>query len=228
MRTRKTALIVALMTMLLLPLHAQEGRDYIKNAISGWGRCRNVAITDNGGDLALVDKNDYAHSGIPQDLADALKENREEGAFIDDVQLTEGGAWLILLDNNGFQWSNIPSDLESKLREWNEAGDTVTSVTFNDSGDWIAVSTEHIATSSSDLTEWVKEGIETHGQLWAAHITEDAVALCFENGYKFLGDVPQRLKDALRETKYDVFRIKFTKAGSYFFADTKGHYTFWM
>lgn len=48
------------------------------------------------------------------------------------------------------------------------------------------------------------------------------------HGYKFLGNVPQKLKDALKATKYDVYRIKFTKEGSYFFADQEGHYTFWM
>lgn len=35
-------------------------------------------------------------------------------------------------------------------------------------------------------------------------------------------------KNALKATKYDVYRIKFTKEGSYFFADQEGHYTFWM
>lgn len=48
------------------------------------------------------------------------------------------------------------------------------------------------------------------------------------HGYKFLGNVPQKLKDALKASKYDVYRIKFTKEGSYFFADQEGHYTFWM
>lgn len=38
------------------------------------GGCRNVAITDTGGDLALNGKNDYAYTaGIPQALADALE-----------------------------------------------------------------------------------------------------------------------------------------------------------
>lgn len=134
MRMRRTAFIMALMTVFTVSLFAQSrGRNYIKQNISEWGGCRNVAITDTGGDLALNGKND-----------------------------------------------------------------------------------------------WIKEGIETHGQLWAAHLTNDACVLCFENGYKFLGNVPQKLKDALKATKYDVYRIKFTKEGSYFFADQEGHYTFWM
>lgn len=187
MRMRRTVFIMALMTVFTVSLFAQNsrGRNYIKQNISEWGSCRNVAITDTGGDLALNGK-------------------------------------------NGCQWSNIPSELESKLRQWNEAEETITSVTFNDDGDWIAVSTDHVASSSTDMDDWIKEGIETHGQLWAAHLTNDACVLCFENGYKFLGNVPQKLKDALKASKYDVYRIKFTKEGSYFFADQEGHYTFWM
>lgn len=230
MRMRRTAFIMALMTVFTVSLFAQSrGRNYIKQNISEWGGCRNVAITDTGGDLALNGKNDYAYTaGIPQALADALEKYHDDDDYIDDVQLTEDGEWLILVGKNGCQWSNIPSELESKLRQWNEAEETITSVTFNDDGDWIAVSTDHVASSSTDMDDWIKEGIETHGQLWAAHLTNDACVLYFENGYKFLGNVPQKLKDALKASKYDVYRIKFTKEGSYFFADQEGHYTFWM
>lgn len=59
MRMRRTAFIVALMTVFTVSLFAQSrGRNYIKQNISEWGGCRNVAITDTGGDLALNGKND--------------------------------------------------------------------------------------------------------------------------------------------------------------------------
>lgn len=135
---RRTAFIMALMTVFTVSLFAQNsrGRNYIKQNISEWGGCRNVAITDTGGDLALNGKNDYAYTaGIPQALADALEKYHDDDDYIDDVQLTEDGEWLILVGKNGCQWSNIPSELESKLRQWNEAEETITSVTFNDDGD---------------------------------------------------------------------------------------------
>ena len=55
MRMRRTAFIMALMTVFTVSLFAQNsrGRNYIKQNISEWGGCRNVAITDTGGDLAL-------------------------------------------------------------------------------------------------------------------------------------------------------------------------------
>lgn len=64
MRMRRTAFIMALMTVFTVSLFAQNsrGRNYIKQNISEWGGCRNVAITDTGGDLALNGKNDYAYT----------------------------------------------------------------------------------------------------------------------------------------------------------------------
>lgn len=226
---KRLSLIVALLTLLVVTAAAQSGRDYIKKNIKEWGSCRNVAITDTGGDLALNGKNDYAYTaGIPQALADAIKEYRADDDYIDDVEITEGGEWFILVGNNGCQWSSIPEELADKLREWNANDEIITSVTFNDADEWIAISTEHVATSSTDFDDLIKSGIEDHGQLWAAHMTNSGLVLCFDRGYKFLGDVPQRLKDALKASKYDVYRIKFTSEGSYFFADKEGHYTFWM
>ena len=88
MRMRRTAFIMALMTVFTVSLFAQSrGRNYIKQNISEWGGCRNVAITDTGGDLALNGKNDYAYTaGIPQALADALEKYHDDDDYIDDVQ----------------------------------------------------------------------------------------------------------------------------------------------
>lgn len=207
---------------------AQGSRDYIKKNIQQWGSCRNVTITDTGGDIALNYKNQYAFSNIPSGLARAIKELHDDGELIDDIQLTEGGSWLILYGNNGFRWSGIPDDLEDELREYNSNGEVVTSVTFNDQGDWIMISTEHVSTSSSNVDDWIEDGIQTYGSLWAAHLTNDGVVLCYDGGYRYYGNVSERLKKALAASRYDVYRIKFTSRGSYFFADKKGHYSYWM
>ncbi len=70
--------------------------------------------------------------------------------------------------------------------------------------------------------------MESYGQLWAAHLTNDGVVLCYAGGFKFYGNVSDRLRRALKAAKFDVYRIKFTSNGSYFFADQKGHYDYWM
>ncbi len=187
-----------------------------------------MAITMTGGDIALNKKNAYAYSGIPSGLANAIEELHDDGEFIDDIQLTESGRWLILYGNNGLQWYNVPYSLELKMREFNDNGEIITSITFNDNGSWIIISQEHISASSSGIYDWIEEGLEEYGQLWAAHLTNDGLILCFEYGYKTVGNVPENLKQKLREVSIDVYRIKFLPDGTYFIADKAGRYAYWM
>lgn len=225
---RRFFLILAVLLSTAVSLFAQNSRAYIKDQIREWGSCRNVAITLTGGDLALNETNAYASSGIPQDLLDALKELNEAGEYIDDVQLTEDGRWLVLYGDNGFRWNDIPSSLEQKLREYNRDQEVVTSVTFNDKGSWIIISTEHISSSDPDIYDWIEEGMEKYGQLWAAHMTDEALILCYENGFRHSGNIPENLKQKLSETNLDVYRIKFLSDGSFFIADKEGHYDYYM
>ena len=226
---KKYFLIVLMSILCSIPLvYAQGSRQYIKDAISKWGSCRNVAITKTGGDLALNGRNAYAYSGIPSGLSDALEELHDDNELIDDVQLTENGNWLILWGNNGFRWSHIPYGLESELQEYNERGEVVTSVTFNDLGDWIVISTEHVSASDYDLQEYLGEGMEKYGQLWSAHLTNDGLVLCYERGYRYLGNVPANLKEELKDCTHDIYRIKFLSDVTYFISDKNGWYSYYM
>lgn len=224
----KFLLILAVLLSTTSSLSAQDSRAYIKEQIREWGSCRNVAITLTGGDLALNGKNAYAASGVPDGLLKALKELNDEGEFIDDVQLTEGGRWLILYGDNGFRWNDIPASLEKKQREYNENEEVVTSVTFNDKGGWIIISTEHISASNTGVYDWIEEGMDKYGALWAAHMTNEALILCYENGFRHSGNIPEKVKRKLGETNIDVYRIKFLSDGCYFIADKEGRYEYYM
>lgn len=204
-----------------------QSREYIRNSITQWGECRNVTITEYNGDIALYGKNGYSMYGCPAGLNDAIKELHQDGEYIDDVQLTENGRWVILYGNNGIMWNNIPYSLEEKLREFNQRGEVITSVTFNDAGNWIVIGEDYISSSHNEITEWLSSGMDEYGSLWAACVTDDAMVAVYENGYLYFGNVPESLKEALRETDIDVFRLKI--AGSaWFFADTDGHYQYHM
>lgn len=205
-----------------------EGRSFIRDCITRWGECRNVAITETNGDLALHGRNGWAGTGLPENLSNALTELNEENKYISDVQLTENGNWLILYGNNGFRWSGISETLEAKIRDYNARNEEVTSVTFNDSGDWIVITTEHYASSDQRITTWLKEGAAEYGMLWAACITENGIVACYEKGYTFFGEIPSELRNRLQETTdFDVYRIKIA-GESYFFADKEGHYHYKM
>lgn len=204
-----------------------EGRSFIRECITSWGECRNVAITETNGDLALHGRNGWAGKGLPVSLSNALTELNDDNKYINDVQLTENGNWIILYGSNGFRWEGIPQSLEKKIREYNANNEEVTSVTFNDSGDWIVITTEHYASSDSRITEWLKAGAKEFGLLWAACITENGMVACYKNGYKFFGDIPSELRNRLQETDLNVYRIKIA-GESYFFADEDGHYRYKM
>jgi hypothetical protein len=220
--------VLAMAACLLIAVSSYgQGRTYIREQIRKEGECRNVAITKNNGDLMLYGRNGCARSGCPQSLNEAITELNSETKYIDDVQLTEEGRWLILWGNNGFRWNDIPYSLERKLREYNEKSEVVTSATFNDAGDWIVISHDHYSSSDSRISGWLKEGNEEYGQLWAACVTEDAIVAVYASGYKFLGNVPESLKDALRKTKLDVFRLKIAGT-AWFFADKNGNYQYSM
>jgi len=225
-RNAKRLLVFGLFVLVSVASFGQ-GRSYIRQQISEKGECRNVAITKTNGDLMLYGRNGWAGTGLPSNLSSALNELNNDRSYIDDVQLTEEGSWVILYGDNGFRWYDIPSSLEKKMREFNNDNEIVTSVTFNDAGDWIIISTKHYSSSDSRINEWLKEGNDRYGQLWAACVTEDAIVAVYADGYKFLGNVPQSLKNALNETELDVYRLKIA-GSSWFFADKNGNYRYSM
>lgn len=227
MRTIYMLRYILIFITISLNLSAQNSRLYIRDAIKEWGKCRNVAITKTNGDLALYGRNGYAIAGCPAGLNKAITELNNKEEYIDDVQLTEGGCWLILYGNNGIRYNDIPYSLEQKLREFNKNREVITSVTFNDTGDWVVVTTNYISSSNTRIQNWLKEGMDKYGELWAVCITDDAIVAVFEEGYKFIGNVPSSLKTALQNTNLNVYRLKI--AGSaWFFADSKGNYEYKM
>lgn len=224
--TLKLAIAAVLVLLSASPLQAQNSREWIRQNIREQGRCRNVAITRTGGDLMLYGRNGYASKGCPSGLTQAFHELNEEDIYIDDVQLTEEGRWLILYGNNGIRWNDIPYSLERKLREYNENDEVILSVTFNDAGDWIVITKNYFAASDTDIQQWLKDGLDK-GKLWSACITEDALVAVYADGYKVIGEIPPTLRQALKDTRLDVYRLKIAGT-AWFFADADGNYNYHM
>lgn len=204
-----------------------QGRQYIKEQIAIHQNCRNVAITRTNGDLMIHGRNGYACSSCPQALLNKLKDLNAKNIEIRDVDLTENGSWVVVDGSNNLSWSNVPFGLEQKMREFNRNGYLITSVTFNDNGEWIIISTGYFAASSPELQQKIKDGIAQYGQIWSACITNDACVIVYERGYKYIGDVPQSLQTALRQTSLNVYRVKIAGT-SWFFADRNGSYQYNM
>lgn len=224
----KSVLLLMAMIMTATSVNAQRDRNYVKNTIKRWGTCKNVAITKTNGDVALSGRNGYVASNVPTELLNKLKELNRNNTLIDDVQLTESGRWCVLYGKNDATWTNnIPANLASKIREFHNSNYMVRSISFNDYGDWVIVSDEYYATSSTDLTNWLKNGSNKYGRLWAVCITDDAAVAVFANGFCVRGNVPDDLLSALRSTSFTVFRLK-VSGSSWFFADENGNYRYYM
>lgn len=217
----------AVLFLLLSLGAAAQTREYIRNAIDQWGECRNVAITCTNGDLAIYGRNGSSRSNCPTQLNERLKQLNNDGNRIVDVCLTENGDWVVIYDQNAASWSGIPSGLEEKIRQFNNDGETITSCTFNDRGEWMIVTTDHISASNSSLQDWLVEGCEDYGALWSVHMTDDGAVAVYSGGYKYLGEVPQKLREALKNSELDAYVAKF--AGSaWFFANKNGLYEYSM
>lgn len=210
------------------PITERSGRKFLRDQIKEWGKCKNVAMTMTGGDVALYGSNGWAAQGAPKAMTKKFKELHDGSKLIDDIVLTENGNWLILWGNNGISSFGEPPGLFPKLRKWNDENEVITSVTFNDLGDWIAITKTKYSASSDKIMNYIREGEGEFGEFWAAHMTDDGLVLCYEKGYKFVGNVPENLKKKLKETKINVFRIKFLSDGSYFIADFDGSYAYNM
>ena len=224
----RSLLLVMALCLTATSADAQRDRNYVKSQIKKWGTCKNVAITKTNGDVALYGTCGYAASNIPTGLSNKLKELNKANTLIDDVQLTESGKWCVLYGKNDATWTtNIPSTLADKINDFHNNNYVVRSISFNDYGDWVIVSDEYYATSSTELTNWLKNGSNSWGRLWAVCVTDDAVVAVYKNGFCYRGNVPEDLKEALRSTSFDVFRLKISGT-SWFFADTNGNYRYKM
>ncbi|MBP5545656.1 MAG: hypothetical protein J6X59_00030 [Bacteroidales bacterium] len=225
---KRITLSLALLVASLIPATVTaQSREYIREAISEIGECRNVAITRTGGDLMIYGKNGVYQYGCPASLVAELEELNEENHYIDDVQITENGRWIILYDDNGVVWNNIPKSLERKIRAWNEEGERIDAITLNDDGDWVIVGQTKYSASSQDFMDWLEEGERNHGELWTVCMTDDAMVAVYSRGYQFIGDVPYSLKEALSNTTLDVYRLKIAGT-SWFFANKSGQYQYKM
>ena len=205
-----------------------EGRAFVRDHIDDSGNCRVVAITRTNGDVVVCDRNNWASSGCPQGLNDALRQAEHQSGRITDVTLTESGRWLVLWDRNAGQWSDgLPPRMTQALREYNRNNEEIYSASFNDIGDWVVISDAHFISSDTYLQGWLADGHEKYGVLLAACVTADAAVACYQRGYKFMGNVPEGLKDALRKTSLDVRIVKIA-GSSWFFADDDGSYQYSM
>ena len=201
----------------------QKSRSDIASAIRGWGKCRVVAITEANGDIAINGTNGYTSNGLPPKMLDDIKEIRDKKEIIQDITLTEKGDYVIIWGNNGVRLSNIPDDMYEALKKMNSQNEIITSAVFNDNGDWIVISDKHYNASSQELVNFISEGAKNYGLVYSACLTNNALIIVYDKGYRSKGNIPESLSKAINGTNINVYRIKIA-GNSWFFADKEGNY----
>ncbi len=220
---KKLLLSIGLM-LIIQTLFAQEtDRKSLRAKIKQSGGCTNAALTLSGGRVAFLKSSGWVASDVPSGLIDDLKELDGSGKTLQEIVLTDNGSWVIIYGRNGFSSHRIPTDLRDKLNKWNDEDEEIISVTFNDNGEWIAITKNKYSASEDDVYDMIDKGEDEYGAFLSAHLTNDGMVLCFKRGYKYRGNVPERLKQKLRESDLDVKRVKFLSDGSYFFSDAIGN-----
>ena len=218
-----------LMTMVCIPqtpfIKAIGGRGYVRDKITEWGACRNVAITEKCGNIVINGQNDWAAWGTPPELETTLHELKKENPdyYLKDVHISEEGNWIILYDKNSYKCSGVPGLMRKYLDNCQTKDEEVTSVTFNEEYEWIITTTNRPIVSHKEIAAWLQEGADRYGALLTTSITDRGWVACFEHGFKLSGDLPSGLKNRIADYRYNIYRVKFA-GDAFFFADKEGHY----
>ena len=218
----KRLMMVLVMSLTVAAVSAQQDHQTLKRTIKKWENCKNVAITNTQGDVALRDRNEYAADRVPASLLSVLKNLRGKKELIDDVEITEAGRWCVLYGQNETSYSDdIPEDLKESIADFKNRGYAIRSITFNDRNEWMIVSDKYFAASSIDLSRWLKEGLDKWGNLWAVDFSDAAAIAIYEKGVRYRGNVPESLRSTLLKTSTEIYRLK-VAGSNWFFADSVG------
>ncbi len=197
-----------LLAALAVTLSINAQREHITQHIEKYDQCQSVAITQNNGNAMIFSTNQWVAEGCPNNFTEALYELKVEKQNLQDIHLTELGRWIILYNDNQTRSDLLYENLKQKITNCQEDGEKITTVTFNDKGDWIVVTTKQISASSDLLMSWIADGCERYGQVWTACITDDAAIIVYEGGFKYYGNIPEDLLEAMRACDKDVYTIK--------------------
>ena len=202
----------------------QGKRGYIRKFIDEREECRIVAITKEGGNVAVVGKNTSAVCGTyPNKLWDALKEISNAGHRITDVCLTDKGKWVVLFGKNGYRSDGLPEQMCNWLSRFHDDKEALLSATVNDRGDWAVISDKHFISSSTKIQNRLNEGMAECGNPLSVSITDDAGVAVFERGYYWWGNYTKDLRESIKKSDFKPSVIRMA-GDSWFYANESGKY----
>lgn len=205
-----------------LAIAAQSPRENIAQQIKASEECTSVALTEANGNAIIHRRNEWYAEGCPNAFTEALYDLQVRDVELQDIHLTELDRWLVLYDENKIASDLLYENLKQKIANCQEDGEKITTVTFNDNGYWVIITTKQISASNDDLMDWIKDGCEQYGQIWTACITNNAAIAVYESGFKYFGNIPEDLKEALRTCESDIYTVK-VAGDAWLFRCTNGY-----
>lgn len=220
---KKVILSLGLVLSTGLLFAASDNSNYVHNWVTRNGVCKNGAISDNHGYVITYGVNGATWSGIPNDLADAIREESNAGRRIDDIIITENGGWYLV--GGKLRGKGFPTEFGNKISEAVRIGDVVLSVCFNDEGDWVIVANNHIYASDDNILQWIKQYQNQYGYVESVYISNNGGMIAiYDYGWAAKGPVPQGLTDYLNNNwNFDPVYAKFTDNGSWIVTDNSGY-----
>ena len=219
---RKIIVMTALLVTGLVVMYAQD-RSHIKNDISRWGRCLNVALTQTRGNVAM-DGTRASWANIPNELHTELQGQVNRGSRIWDVHITESGAWVMVTSTTVISSRGVPTEFQNTHMRMSREGNNVLAASFNCHGQWIIIGERTWSSSNAEFA-WIQSGANQHGNPVSACFTNEGLVVVFQRGIIGAGTYPAGMWAAARD--YGGGVAKFA-GNSWFVADRNGSFSFSM
>ena len=200
-----------------------QDRSHIRNAINGWGRCLNVALTSTRGNVAMHGTS-VSWAGIPVELGNALQAEVNARNRILDVHITERGSW-VMVSSGRVSSNGTPTEFANTITRKSNERNPILAASFNDRGQWIIIAERTWTASDTDLTNWIRSGQNQHGNVVSACFRDDGLVVVFQRGVIGRGTYPAGMWDAARRLGGGVAKFA---GNSWFVADRNGNFSFSM
>lgn len=201
------------------------GRNQLRKAINEWGQCNNGSLSIEHGGVAICGSNGYFTSASVDDrIKSKLKSINSARQTINDINITEQGYFIIVYDDD--QWYGaLPSTVSSKLNTIS-SGTTFKSISFTDGGKYAILTSSRFYSNESAYQEFYDDHKYDYGTLYSVNICGNGAVFCYSDGVRFVGSIPEKVKNGFDKFSGTAKFVKFNSHGDYLICSSSGGYSY--
>jgi len=196
-----------------------RGLSYLTDALKDWKYvCKIGTITAKGTGVVIKGENTYAFTGIPDEMADNIKELYRSGSVINDVALSDYSSyWIIIYDGN--KWRGyISEEMKKKLNEFRTSGENILSVSIGYNGQYVVVTDQHWYASKKEDHEAMLNARNKFGHIYSAYCALSSIVICCERGCYYKG-ITSELEDEIKKINSIPKAIKYSLFDDFLITD---------